>query len=43
MGAALAAVDDKELGKGELEAGGEVVDLGLELALGQRGQLVEEG
>jgi hypothetical protein len=43
VGAALAAVDNVEITQGELEAGGEVVDLCLELSLGQRGQLVEEG
>lgn len=43
VSAALAAVDDEEFMKRELEAGGESVDLGLELALGERGELVEEG
>lgn len=42
VGAALAAVDDVELGEGELEAIGEGVDLGLELAVLERRELVEE-
>lgn len=42
VGAALAAVDDVQLMERELELLGEVLDIGLELALLQRGKLVEQ-
>lgn len=43
VGAALAAVDDEQLVEGELEAGGQLINLGLELTLWERRELVEQG
>lgn len=42
VGASLASINDVELVKRELEAGGKSLDLGLELALLERGELVEQ-
>ena len=42
MGRALGAVDNVEFGKGELVAVGKLVNLGLELSIFKRGELIEE-
>jgi len=43
VGRALAAVNDVEVLEGELELGGEGLDAGAHLALGDGRELVEEG
>jgi hypothetical protein len=43
VGAALAAIDDVELVQGKLEAGGEGFNTRLEVAILERGELVEQG
>lgn len=43
VAAALASIDDVEVGQRVLDAGGKVLDPGLELTVGKRGELVEHG